>query len=597
MTAIFGLVGPHTADDLHAMGSRLEHRGRQHHFETLNDRLSVGAIGEDPRSMIYRTGSSVAVASGNIYSIGDDRQQVAAQDNLAERLLQHFDSGTVSALAAIDGDFAAAICRLDDSRVTLLRDFFGCMPLFWGALESGGMAFASEYKAICALRSFRPVADRSMLQYLQAAKRMPVGRTLLSNVAAARPGVTTIEANRVASYSNFAPLACDVKIRDEKEAQRVVATEFRNALQRRSEGFEPIGLSLSGGIDSIAMAFQLRSLFPEREIHTFTAGHGDDDPEMATASEVAHEIGSIHHPVPTPPSLVSTSLEKLVWHMEDPTSRSEALQLLRIGEVAAGYVPCLLSGQGADGLFAGMPRHRLVGLAGRLPLLRGPLFEIFDLTQIGLQPGSIAGRALAALMYRGKVPPVPVVIDGGTVQRPVRTPPGPDFLNRVLAAGYQNSALQDVGKFERPFAASGVGYTSPCLDVSFARMAFTIDERLKIRKGVEKYIFRTSLASVVPERFRSIPKHPQRMRYDVEFSDCLDREADILLTPDSVKSRGFFEQQSIDRLRRRAAGRPYAAEAAMRLWTALATETWARLFLDNRGLRTPERSQDGDSSA
>jgi asparagine synthetase B (glutamine-hydrolysing) len=288
----------------------------------------------------------------------------------------------------------------------------------------------------------------------------------------------------------------------------------------------------------------------------------------------------------TPPSLVADSLEKLVWHMEDPSSRSEALQLLRIGEVASGFVPVLLSGQGADGLFAGMPRHRLIQMAGRLPLVRGPLFEIFDLTQLGVPPDSIAGKALAALLYRGKVPPVPTVIGGGAVPRPDRMPPGPDFLNRVLAAGYQNSALQDVGKFERTFAASGVGYASPCLDVSFARMAFTIDERLKIRKGMEKYIFRTALSSVVPERFRSIPKHPQRMHYDVEFADCLDQAADALLSPASVKSRGFFEQRSIDRLRRRTDGRPYAAEAAMRIWTALATETWARLFLD--GKRKPQ---------
>jgi asparagine synthase (glutamine-hydrolysing) len=595
MSGIVGLIGPHTPDDLQAMARRLQHRGRQYHFEALHDRLAVGAVGDDPQAMIYRTGSSVAVASGSVYSIGGDPGPVASQRNIAELLLRRFDSGGVPSLSAVDGDFAAAICQSDGGRVTLLRDYFGCMPLFWSVLESGAMAFASEYKAICALSSFRPLVDRSMLQYLQAAKRMPVGRTLLSNVAAARPGATLIEANRVAGYSNFEPLACDIKIRDEKEAKQVVAAQFQEALRRRSEGSDPLGLALSGGIDSIAMAFQLRSLFPEREIHTFTAGYGEDDPEMMTASEVAHEIASVHHPVPTPPSLVSTSLEKLVWHMEDPTSRSEALQLLRIGEVAAAYVPSLLSGQGADGLFAGMPRHRLVGLAGRLPLLRGPLFEIFDLTQTGLQPDSLRGKALAALLYRGKVPPVPAVVDGGTVPRPARTSPGPDFLNRVLAAGYQNSALQDVGKFERPFAASGVGYTSPCLDVSFARMAFTIDEQLKIRKGVEKYIFRTSLASVVPQKFRSIPKHPQRMRYDLEFSDCLDKEADTLLSPDSVKSRGFFEQQSIDRLRRRSAGRPYAAEAAMRLWTALATETWARLFLDNR---TPGRPHDNrDSSA
>lgn len=233
MSGIAGLIGPHTLDDLQAMAQRLEHRGRQYHFEALHDRLAVAAIGDDPQAMIYRTGSSVALASGSIYSIGGDPGQVASQRNIAELLLRQFDSGGVSSLAAVDGDFAAAICQLDGGRVTLLRDFFGCMPLFWSALDGGGMAFASEYKAICALRSFRPVADRSMLQYLQAAKRMPVGRTLLSNVAAAKPGITTIEANRVASYSNFEPLACDIGIRDEGEAQRVVAAQFQEALRDR----------------------------------------------------------------------------------------------------------------------------------------------------------------------------------------------------------------------------------------------------------------------------------------------------------------------------------------------------------------------------
>jgi asparagine synthase (glutamine-hydrolysing) len=582
MTAILGLVGQHTPDDLGAMGDRLKHRGQLHHFETLTDRLSVGAIGDDPGSMIFRTDSAVAVAAGDLYSVADESQPAGADRNIAERLLRRFNSDGISGLAAVDGDFAGAICQLDGRRVTLLRDFFGCMPLFWSIVGNGCLAFASEYKAIHALRSFTPVVDRSMLQHLQSAKRIPVGRTLLSNVAAAKPGITTVENDAVAAYENFKPLACDISIRDEDTAKRTIATQFQDAMRRRGGTRKEIGLALSGGIDSIGMAFQLRSIFPEREIHTFTAGHGDDDPEMLTAADVAKEIGSIHHPVPTPPSLVADSLEKLVWHMEDPSSRSEALQLLRIGEVASGFVPVLLSGQGADGLFAGMARHRLIQMAGRLPPLRGPLFEIFDLTQLGMQPDSIAGKALAALLYRGKVPPVPTVIGGSAVERPSRMPPGPDFLNRVLAAGYQNSAQQDVGKFERTFAASGVGYTSPCLDVSFARMAFTIDERLKIRRGMEKYIFRTALASVVPERFRSIPKHPQRMRYDVEFADCLDRLADALLSPSSVKARGFFEQRSIDRLRRRSAGRPYAAEAAMRLWTALATETWARLFLDNK---------------
>ena len=580
MAAIFVLMGPHESNDLQVMARRLRHRGPEAYFETLSDRLSIGAIGDDPESMISRSETSVAVAAGKIYSLRDDSEHTEPQANLAGQLAKRFWSGGIDDLATIDGDFAGLICRLDGGRVTAMRDFFSCVPLFWGLLHNGCLAFASEYKAICALSGFAPLVDRAMLQYLQSAKNLPVGRTLLRNVRSIEPGITTFESSRVVSYEHFTPLRADVEIRDEQTARKVIANHFRAAMQRRVGSDEPIGLALSGGIDSIAMAFQLRSIFPEREIHTFTAGYGEDDPEMRTAADVAEEIGSVHHPVVTPPALVLTSLKNLVWHMEDPCGRSEALQLMRIGEIASGHVPTILSGYGADGLFAGMPRHKLVALAGRLQPLRSALFEIFDLTQRGLQPDSMFGKVLAGLLYRGRIPPVPVVIGGGKLPRPDRPIPGPDFLNRFLANEYQHGTPQ---RFERTFGASGVNHTSPFHDLEFVRLALTIDERLKIKRGTEKYIFRAALFSVVPEKFRSVPKHPQRMRYDVEFANCLDQLADDLLSPESIKTRGFFEPQSIERLGKRRAGKPYAAEAAMRLWTALATETWARLFLDNKG--------------
>jgi asparagine synthase (glutamine-hydrolysing) len=584
MAAIFGLVGLHTANDLHQMADRLRHRGPCCQLETVHERLSLGVIGPAAETLLYRTDQSVSVATGAVYSVGREIREADPRESLAELVLRRFDFDGLSGVAALDGEFAAVICRLKKGKTIFLRDFFGCAPLFWSVVSGQCFAFASEYKAIFALNGFAPVVDRKMLQYLQDSKHLPVGRTLLSNVRAARPGITTIIDNQVVAYRNFAPLTCRIEIRDEETAQRTIAHRFREVLQRRAGSVGPIGLALSGGIDSIGMAFQLRDIFPDRELHTFTAGYGHEDPEMRTAAEVAADIGAIHHPVLTPPSLVAASLAKLVWHMEDPCARSEALQLLRIAEVARGYVPALMSGQGADGLFAGMPRHKLLRLAGRLPLARGPLFELLDLTQLGLQPETLLGKALAALVYHGSVPPVPTVIEGGQIERPARHAAGPEFLNRVLAFGFQKSVQQDIAKFERPFAASGLGFTSPFLDLSFARIAFTIDERLKIRRGVEKYVLRAALAAVVPQEFCFIPKYPQRMRYDLEFADQLDHAADVLLSPAAVKARGFFEPRSIRRLRRRRPGRPYAPEAAMRLWTAVSTETWARLFLDQGGV-------------
>lgn len=109
MTAILGLVGPHSSVDLHSMGERLRHRGQRSHLVTLNESLSVGAIGQDPESMIFRTDTTVAVAAGSVYSIEGDLPQDESQPNLAEWLLRKSDADGISRLASLNGDFAAAI--------------------------------------------------------------------------------------------------------------------------------------------------------------------------------------------------------------------------------------------------------------------------------------------------------------------------------------------------------------------------------------------------------------------------------------------------------------------------------------------------------
>ena len=566
------------------MADRLQHRGAARQLENLNEQVSVGAVGDDPAQMISRTETGIAVASGQLHGFQDESPDADSQDNLADLLHRRFDSRGVAGLAELDADFAAVICRADASRVTFLRDYFGCRPLFWSASDDGCIAFASEYKAILALDSFKPSVDRSMLQHLQATKRLPVGRTLLANVRSVTPGATTVAKGSVVAVQPYQALVADVRIPDEETARKLVSTGFREATRRRAGTSGPIGVALSGGIDSISVACHLRDMFPDREIHTFSAGYGDSDPEMTTASKVARQIEAVHHPVQTPPSLLLSSLRKLVWHMEDPTSRSEALQLMRIGEVAAEHVDLLLSGQGADGLFAGMPRHRLIGMIERVPLARRALFEILDLTQSGIQPYSTSGKALALVLHRGNVPVTPTVIGADPVVRPERIKRGRDFLNRMLAASYQNSTFQDIAKFERTFGASGVQYASPFLDVAFAQAAFTIDERLKLKKSTDKYILRNAVSPVVPQEYRFRRKHPQRMRYDSDFAACLDQAADEFLSPAAVRSRRFFTPESIDRLRRRDRAKPYAAEPAMQLWTAITTEIWARLFVDNEPL-------------
>lgn len=588
MGAIFGIIGPSEDADLQSMGRRLAHRGATLSIRRFSPRLALGAVGRNAAEQILQRGDCAFVCDATVCNrvelaselITRRREAPSASAGL---LLEWLDAFGPPGTDGIDGEFSFALVDMAKERALFGRDYFGCRALYCTVLPEGALAFATEYKAFRALASFKPVPDPEMLQYVQGAKRLPVGRTLLRNVWAIQPGGTTeLDATgRELSHHRAPPLTVNVQVRDAETAAELVRRKLTDAVRRRSEDLDPIGLALSGGIDSISVAFVLRNLYPKRTIHTFTAGYGMDDAEMATAADVAKEIGSVHHPVLTPPSLVQREMKKLAWHLEEPFARSEALQLMMVGRAAREHVDVLLSAQGSDGLFAGAEKYLLLHLIRRLPLLRHGLHEFYDLSQTGRPPQGLLGKLFDRLYFKGKVPPMPRV-KGAKALFELSTLPafGPEFINRSMAGGYQLGMCRSLQKFDRTFAASGIEYRSPFYDLDLVRSAYTITDRLKLQGRKAKVILREALAPLVPERFTQIRKFPQRMKYDIAFADALDSLSDTMLSPERVERRGIFEPEDIRRLRGRAPGQAYPPEAAMRLWTAILTEYWAEFFLD-----------------
>jgi asparagine synthase (glutamine-hydrolysing) len=157
------------------------------------------------------------------------------------------------------------------------------------------------------------------------------------------------------------------------------------------------------------------------------------------------------------------------------------------------------------------------------------------------------------------------------------------LLNRMLQSGLQSGISRWISKVERPISGFGMSHTSPFIDKDFVRVAFQVSDRWKIRRLKEKYILRAALRTMIPKALLNVPKFPARMRYDLAFSETLDRIADRWLSRERIERRGFFCQAEIARLRRRRRGEAYGDEWGMRIWTATATEIWAEIFLDRRG--------------
>ncbi|MEQ8770958.1 MAG: asparagine synthase-related protein [Phycisphaerales bacterium] len=575
MGAMFGILGDATRDDLRAMGARLAHRGGDIAVEPVPGAGWLGVIAHDPKSRLSVAGGVGVACHASLYDHSDPATTFATASGQGPDAVQ-----------AIDADFALA--RLDGAtgELTLARDPFGTFPVFTARLPAGGLAFASEQKALLALPGVTPRADRPMLQHLQHAKRLPVGRTLLEGIEEIPPGVvrTLDRAGSVIAEHTPAPIEGAGRVTDPDEACELIRAHMERAARARVGDLDPIGLALSGGIDSIALAFLFHHLFPGRRLVTLSAGSHADDHELVTARGVAAAVGSDHHEIITHPRELAADLPALAWHMEDPTSRSEAYQLFRLGRAArdAG-LGVVFHGQGADGMFAGMPRSAILALVNKYPFARRDLEQFFSYTQFGLSPTRPLARLGVFAKFRGSLAPVPRVV-GGEAPEPVRFPEsGPQFINRVLAASYRRGVFQDLRKFERTFGAWGVEPRTINTDDAFVRAAFDIDDALKIKGGQQKWVFRRAVEPWVPAEFRDIPKFPQRMEANRDLADALDELFDDLLAPDAVRERGIFEPESIQRLRRSGRSKPYTHEGGMRLWTAVMTELWARAFLDRRG--------------
>ena len=106
--------------------------------------------------------------------------------------------------------------------------------------------------------------------------------------------------------------------------------------------------------------------------------------------------------------------------------------------------------------------------------------------------------------------------------------------------------------------------------------------RLKIQRGVQKHILREAMRPMMDGGLRKAPKELMRMSQSAAFAAALDRLADRYLTPERLRRRAWFEPEQVERVRR-VCRLPHHAETAMRLWTLLAMEMWAEIYLDARG--------------
>jgi asparagine synthase (glutamine-hydrolysing) len=586
MGAVYGILGDAAAGEVGAMGQRLAHRGAFNATWSPATGLHLG--------MRSTRGGLEALTGGPIAFDGaiDNRTELASLLKRGSRapltpaddpmlILEIFSQLGTAAFQHLAGQFAVALWDGANRQLLLARDRIGYAPLYF-TLDQGRFIFASEYKALLAIEGVPARPNRDAIQVIQSTKWVHPGATCLEAVYPVAPGTWMAVDHHRIHTARFWDLPIKVLHQDNQLHIATLRASFLATLRRQTEPYQRIGISLSGGLDSAVMAAGARHVAPNKEIHSFSAGYGPDDKELINAGRVAGELGITHHPLILEPGDLPGLLPWMVWHMEEPIGREDIAYLYVAAQEAARHVDLILTGFGFDGLFAGLPRHRVANVALHLPPAAGPLREFYDYTVRGVEPHGLGGRALKKIYFRGSDFPAPTVVGAAPLPR-LRSfqTDGDQPLSQFLKKGFLLLPYQS--SVERLYTAAGVRFNAHHTDPTFLSTAFSIPDRLKIRGRTQKYVLRQACAGLLPASILGFGKSFNRLKHDLHMSAVLDQLAEDLLPAQAVADRSLFDPRYVAALRRRPSQKPYSQERVYRLWSLLLMEMWSRMYLDSRG--------------
>lgn len=338
MCGIAGALGPVSSAHLASMSEALGHRGPddegRHTDEggatLIHRRLSI----VDPEGGHQPLGDGAGswiVINGEIYNAPDLRDELAdgppwtsrSDSEVALRVLGS-GSRTATEAARLQGMFAFALRR--DGELLLGRDPVGIKPLYVGQLNDATV-FASEIKAF------------------------PPGTTDLAAVTPGTVWSSKTGESRVASVPSPDPLPGPPE-----QHTKAVRAALQRSVDRHLMADVPVGAFLSGGLDSSAIcALMARRV---ENLHTFAVGF-EGSPDLAAARVVAQHLGTEHHERIITRAEVAARLPEIVWSLEstDPDVVPSAVPTWFVAEFAARYVKVVLTGEGADEMFAGYRYH------------------------------------------------------------------------------------------------------------------------------------------------------------------------------------------------------------------------------------------------
>ncbi len=580
-------------------------------------RLSIVDVAHGAQPMASDDGALQLVYNGEVYNHPEEMRALQAQGVRyhthcdTETVLRLFEREGVRAPERLRGMFAVAIWNRRTRELFLARDRFGVKPLYYVHTPDGALYFASEIKALLEAGAVRAALNwRALPDFLanhapsgdetlfEGVKRLPAGHTLVW-----KDGAISLR-----QYWDLSYARSGTDTRPEKELVAEYRERFQEAVRMRLMADVPLGMFLSGGIDSAAITAGMSQLVDD-QIKTFSVAFAEREAnELHYARLVATRYRTDHHEIVVTPDQFFDALPSLVWHEDEPIAHPSSVALNFVSRLAAERVKVVLTGEGSDETLAGYNRYRATiyqlaigqryealvpgaaralvrGAVGALPagrvrqkLSRTILTRAADLDTLYFENFAVFGRdaqqGLLTPDARARVAGADpyAAYHAAMARTDART-----LLDRLLYTDSKTYLHELLMKQDQMSMAASIESRVPFLDHPFVEWVSTLPAEMKLRGVTTKHILRQAMANDLPPEILSRKKMGFPVPVGAWFRGAHRALVDEYVLGERALARGVFEPSAVRHLvARHQAGENHSE----RLWALVTFEMWQRIFLD-----------------
>jgi len=553
----------------------------------------------DSRSKIH------LVFNGEIYNFKDLQTKYfqnphELRDNSeATLLVEMYKLMGTNFINLLDGMFAIALYDEEKETLLLARDKLGKKPLFYSIISEKSVVFASETKAILEIIRTKNFSHHALSEFMTFGY-LTGERTAFTEVKSIPPAHFGLYSRNGWSVTKYWQPTYDSKLKiSYKEAKEETKRLLSESVEKRLISERPVGVFLSGGVDSTLVSALLSKLHPG-DFKAFTIGFNDNNiDESAHASKIAKYLGLKHEikiVAPDPQILINNITNTL----DQPFADTSIIPTYELAKYAAREIVVAIGGDGGDEVFGGYPRYltaqkiqkisqalRLFDpISGQLiksnligsPKLKRVLIEAQSRSTLGAAYFSVMSRCSSEL-FKELISPDYFNLEPATnFIESFESKGANDKLSAMLRSDLTSYLPGDLlVKADMASMANGLELRSPLLDIKLIEWANSLPSTFKVRNNQTKYILRDIVGDFIPHSVLDKPK----MGFGIPRASWLRGEFKELsydvLTDSVASGRGWFNQKTVQKL---LDSHQEGLDRSSIIWPMLMLELWARRWLD-----------------